>query len=82
MAMAMLTSKGQITIPKEIRDAFMLNTGDKVEFIITKGGDAIFRPVTKKVDDLFGRLHKAERKPVALEKMDAGIRGKIKEDFK
>jgi antitoxin PrlF len=82
MAMAMLTSKGQITIPKEIRDAFMLNTGDKVEFIITKGGDTIFRPVTKKVDDLFGRLYKAGRKPVSLEKMDAGICEKMKGNFK
>jgi AbrB family looped-hinge helix DNA binding protein len=82
MAMAMLTSKGQITVPKEIRDALMLNTGDKVNFIITKDGDAIFRPVTKKVDDLFGRLYKGGRKPVALEKMDAGIREKMKRNFK
>ena len=33
MELAKLTSKGQITIPKEIRDKLKLKTGDKVIFI-------------------------------------------------
>ena len=35
MASATITTKGQITIPKSIRDSLMLNTGDQIEFIVT-----------------------------------------------
>ena len=73
MAFATLTSKGRVTIPKDVRTALRLHAGDKVEFVITENGEAFFRPVTKKVDDVFGRLHRPGREPVSIEKMDAGI---------
>jgi antitoxin PrlF len=79
MALAKLTSKGQITIPKSVRDSLRLNVGDKVEFIVTEGQEALLRPITKKVDDVFGRLHRPGRKPVSIEKMNAGIKRKIRE---
>jgi len=82
MALATLTSKGQVTIPKAIRDSLHLHAGDKVEFVITETKDALLRPVTKKVDDVFGRLHKPGRKPISIEKMDAGIRKKMQASFK
>jgi AbrB family looped-hinge helix DNA binding protein len=74
VALATLTKKGQLTVPKPIRDSLGLHTGDKVEFSINKNGEAIFRPVTKRVDDVFGRLHKSERSPLSVEQMDAVIR--------
>lgn len=82
MALATLTNKGQVTIPKTVRDSLGLKTGDKVEFIITETGEALFRPVTRKVDDVFGRLHKPGRKPVSIEEMDAGIKEKMRTAFK
>ncbi len=82
MALATLTSKGQITIPKTVRDSLRLHAGDKVEFVITESREALLRPVTKKVDDVFGRLHKLGRKPISVEKMDAGIRQKMQANFK
>jgi antitoxin PrlF len=82
MALATLTSKGQVTIPKEIRDAFGLRSGDKVEFLITEEEEAILRPVTKKVDDVFGRLHKDGRKPVSIREMDRATRQAIKARFR
>ena len=81
MALAILTSKGQVTIPKQVRDSLQLHTGDKVEFVITEKREALLRPITKKVDDVFGRLHKPGRKPVSIEKMNDGIRHKIQENF-
>jgi len=82
MAFATLTSKGQITIPKAVRDSLQLHAGDKVEFVITESKEALLRPITKKVDDVFGRLHTTGRKPISIEKMDAGIRQKMQESFK
>ena len=82
MAFATLTSKGQVTIPKAVRDSLQLHAGDKVEFVITESKEALLRPITKKVDDVFGRLHTTGRKPISIEKMDAGIRQKMQESFK
>ena len=82
MPLATLTSKGQVTVPKAVRNSLHLQAGDKVEFVITESKEAILRPVTKKVDEVFGRLHKPGRKPVSIEKMDAGIRQKMKASFK
>ena len=81
MALATITSKGQITIPKAVREKLMLGTGDKIEFIFTKNREALIRPVSKTVDDLFGRLHKPERKTVSIEEMDAAIARRIMTDF-
>ena len=82
MALATLTTKGQVTIPKTIRDSLHLNTGDKIEIIVTEKREAIMRPVSKKVDDIFGKLHKPGRKAVSLETMDEAIRDRTKEKFK
>ncbi len=82
MALSTLTSKGQITIPKAVRDSLRLHSGDKVEFVITESREALLRPITKKVDDVYGRLHKSGRKTVSIEKMNAGIRQKMQADFK
>jgi len=82
MALATLTSKGQVTIPKAIRDLLRLHAGDKVEFVITERNEALLRPITKKVDDVFGRLYKAGRKLVSVDKMDVGISQRMRERFK
>ncbi|MDL1975373.1 MAG: AbrB/MazE/SpoVT family DNA-binding domain-containing protein [Deltaproteobacteria bacterium] len=82
MALATLTTKGQVTIPKIIRDSLKLNTGDKIEIIITDKREAIIRPVSKKVDDIFCKLHKPGRKAVSLEAMDDAIRNRMRDKFK
>lgn len=81
MIMSTITSKGQITIPKEIRDKLMLGTGDKIEFVITKDREALIRPISKKVDDLFGKLHPPGVNAVSIEAMDEAIARKLRADF-
>jgi len=82
MALTTITSKGQITIPKSIRDSLNLLPGDKVEFVITKTNEVILRPVTKKVDDVFGLLNAYKKnKPVSVEAMDEAIKQKIRSEF-
>lgn len=78
MPQATLTSKGQITIPKAVRDIMKLSVGGKVEFFVTGDGDVLLRPVTKTVDDVFGRLHKPGQSARSLAEMDEGIRRKVR----
>ena len=39
-----LTSKGQVTIPKHIRDALQLLPGAAVEFAVNAGGEVVLQP--------------------------------------
>jgi len=82
MALATLTTKGQVTIPKKIRELLKLHTGDKIEIIVTEKREAIIRPVSKKVDDIFCKLQKSGRKAVTLEAIDEAIRNRMKDKFK
>jgi len=81
MVLATITTKGQVTIPKSVRDYLMLNTGDKIEFIVTDKREALIRPISKKVDDVFGILNKPGRITVSVEEMDATIRQRMKDNF-
>ena len=47
MEIAKMTSKGQLTIPKDVRIALGLNTGDKVLFIEKDGGFFIVKDTPK-----------------------------------
>jgi antitoxin PrlF len=82
MALATLTTKGQLTIPKKIRESLKLHTGDKIEIIVTAKREALIRPISKKVDEIFCKLHKTGREPVSLEDIDNAIRNRMKERFK
>lgn len=53
---ATVTSKGQVTIPKRVRDQLGLKAGSKVEFVLVKG-HAVFEPVGHRgADALAGSL--------------------------
>lgn len=70
--LATLTSKGQVTIPKQARDSLNLDTGDRVEFIIDDDGRLFILPVTRSVKTLKGMLPKPIS-PISLEAMDDAI---------
>ena len=72
MATATLTSKGQTTIPKEIRNYLGLKTGDRLEFVIESDGKVVLVPVTLDVADLQGVLP-APKRPVTIEEMEQAI---------
>ena len=81
MSLATLTTKGQVTIPKKIRESLKLHTGDKIEIIVTAKREAIIRPISKKVDDIFCKLHKPGRKAVGIETMNNAIKNRMKDKF-
>jgi AbrB family looped-hinge helix DNA binding protein len=66
---ATLTSKGQTTIPKLIRDSLRMKAGDKMSFTLMPDGLVIMRVKNRHVSDLAGLLYKKGRKPVPIELM-------------
>ncbi len=81
MPLATLTSKGQLTIPKEIRDSLNLHSGDKIEIVVTGKMEAVIKPVSKKVDDIFCRLHKSNRQPVSITTINQAVADRVKDKF-
>ena len=73
MPAARITSKGQITLPKEVRDALGVEPGDRVAFRIQEDGAVVVEPETLDIRSLRGRLV-PRRRGVTLEEMDATIR--------
>ena len=73
MSTATLTSKGQITIPKEVRKALSLEAGHRVAFLVREDGVAEMRPETIDLMSLFGAI-KPPVKGVSLEDMNEAIR--------
>lgn len=64
---ATLTSKGQTTIPKAIRDSLRMKTGDRMTFTLMPDGVVIMRVKNKHVSDLAGLLYRKGRKSVPVE---------------
>lgn len=75
MPAATLTSKGQITIPKPVREALKLETGDRVEFLVAADGTVTIWPVIDDVTTLKGMLKKPLRR-VTIEEMNQAIRNR------
>jgi antitoxin PrlF len=74
MPSATVTSKGQITLPKAIRDLLRLDAGDRVDFVVQDDGTVVLRPATVDVRELKGLLHRKGIKPLSIEAMNAVIR--------
>jgi AbrB family looped-hinge helix DNA binding protein len=68
MATATLTSKGQITLPKVVRERLGVEAGDKVEFVETEPGVFKMLAATRDVRDLKGLIPKPA-KSVTVEEM-------------
>jgi antitoxin PrlF len=72
MSISTITSKGQTTIPKDVRDRLNWRAGDRIEFII-RDDTVVIHAASRDVRDLKGFLPKP-KKAVTLEQMDAAIR--------
>jgi len=74
MAAAKLTTKGQLVVPKPIRDHMHLHPGDRLDFVIQDDGEVVVRPVHSDVRELSGILKVPGRKPVSLDEMRDVVR--------
>ena len=66
-----LTTKGQVTIPKEMRDQLHLTPGDKVKFFVQPDGRVVILP--KLPASALRGMFRSRVGPVSLEDMEAGI---------
>ncbi|MBK7720540.1 MAG: AbrB/MazE/SpoVT family DNA-binding domain-containing protein [Giesbergeria sp.] len=72
MTTATLTSKGQITIPADVRRDLQVDAGDRVEFVQIAPGRYEFVAATRDVSELKGMFGKA-KKSVSIEAMTQAI---------
>ncbi len=72
MSTGTMTSKGQITIPKNVRDALRLTPGTKVSFTRNDDGDFVLSTVRPSLMALAGSLAH-EGAAISLDDMDAAI---------
>ena len=73
MATATLTSKGQITMPQEVRQRLGLQTGDRVSFVADEAGGYQVVALRKDVKTLRGRFAGRAKRPVSLSDMAAAV---------
>lgn len=68
-----MTSKGQVTVPRDVREDLNLTTGSRLMFV--KLGPRDYRIVarTGKIDDLFGSLHRPGASALTIEEINEGI---------
>ena len=69
-----LTSKGQITIPKQIRERLRLDTGQRVEFHVDSKGNVILTPRNKDIRSLKGIVRsRMKGRAVSVKEMNEAI---------
>lgn len=73
MPEATMTSKGQITVPKEVREALGVQAGDVLDFVIDEGGRVTVRTLRKDYKRLFGMLRNEVKHALTIEEMDEAI---------
>lgn len=78
MVTATLTTKGQITIPKSVRDSLHLHSGDRIAFVLHGDFEAILKPMMKSVEDVFGTLHAPEQPRRTVVEMNAAVASRFR----
>jgi AbrB family looped-hinge helix DNA binding protein len=79
MATAAVTSKGQITIPSEVREDLGLKAGDRIEFVKSEEGKFFIQPKKGSIMNLRG-MFKWTGPPVTIEEMNEAIASHLAED--
>ena len=73
MPTATVTSKGQVTLPKKVREALKIKPGDQIDFVLGAEGGVSVRAGHFDVRDLKGLLHRPGRRAVSLEAIEEAV---------
>ena len=73
MPTSTLTSKGQITIPREVRERLHLKTGSRVDFIVEASGQVVLKPLDRNFRSIRGIVRSRRKRPVSIKEMNEAI---------
>jgi antitoxin PrlF len=77
MPISVLTSKGQMTIPKQVRKALNLQPSEKV-IIVVEGNQAIIQPLKGNLLDIGGSVRITDReKPIDFKKVRKEVKKRV-----
>ena len=72
-----VSSKGQVTIPKEIRKILKVGPSDKVVFTPLGEGKALITSANRPASDIFGILkHRKLERPVSIDEMELAVKNR------
>lgn len=72
-----LTSKGQVTVPEQIRDRLRLQSGDRLEWRVDEEGAVVVRRVGGSLDEIQGLLGCPPGR-VSVDEMDEAVRKRFR----
>jgi AbrB family looped-hinge helix DNA binding protein len=64
-----MSIKGQVTIPREVRERLGLQAGDKIAWSLLSNGTVVVRPKTRRLVDLVGMLTRPGQPGVTVDEM-------------
>ncbi|HVO99992.1 MAG TPA: AbrB/MazE/SpoVT family DNA-binding domain-containing protein [Bryobacteraceae bacterium] len=73
MPRSTITTKGQVTIPKEIREHMGLKPGDRVDFVRDESGQTMLKPIRTDFRSLRGILKSKRTRALTIKEMDEAI---------
>lgn len=73
MALSTLTSKGQVTIPKQIREQLRIAPGNRLDFQLAPSGEVVMKVLNRDLRALKGIVKFPRRRAVSLAEMDRAI---------
>lgn len=80
MPTATVTSKGQITIPAEVRKSLSVQPGDKIDIVEVEKGQYVLTAKTKSIRDLRGCVPKLDYVPT-IEQMNEAVMDAVAESY-
>lgn len=79
---ATITSKGQLVLPKGIRDLLKVGPGDKVDFVVEADGRVVVHPATLDFRSLKGMVKSKRQTPASIEEMNRTIREHVVREYR
>lgn len=76
MPSSKLSTKGQLVVPKEVRDYLKVRPGDRIDFVVREDGQVLMRPAVLDVRELRGLLRREGRPAVSIEEMNRAVRAR------
>jgi len=64
-----ISIKGQVTIPREVRERLGLQAGDKIAWSLLSNGTVVMRPKTRRLLDLIGMLTRPGQPSITVDEM-------------